>query len=215
MFSPAVFRPGDIVSHGAYGEYALMGFKRHKYEGSDPDSADQGYAEVLEFPAPPEGRSKAVYHFYSISSGHTLVNFDSVENAMAFRFTGKVRRDIIERRQSEPDYLRGRLEHLGTKRPWFFCPVILVTGVPGGEGSEKMRKALVGLTLPTRGRFTEEFPKMLAMNWAPNAYRVPGNQLMYQLQDNGAEFAVRMWEAFYPGIRDVDIGITPDVCREM
>lgn len=71
---------GDQVIHGAYCNLAAVDLVSHFYAGSGGDGPS-GYVEVLEFPAPPEGRAKCVVHDF-LEGVHTIMDFDTLEGAL-------------------------------------------------------------------------------------------------------------------------------------
>ena len=120
MPKPEWFKPGDVISHGAYGEFAGTKLVRLKYAAYDPEY-ELGYLEVLAFPEARADLPKAVCVVYLDRLGFTVFSFNSAESAMGFSVTPQIA-EVIEGKRPDPGYLKGRIQRLGEIRPWFYRP---------------------------------------------------------------------------------------------
>lgn len=202
MSEPTLFHEGKSMSHGGYGEYLATDVIRHMYMGTDPDAADQGYAEVLEFPSPPKGKPKVVFHYFSTLTGHALFAFDTVAQAMRFKFDYQVSRLVAgERPTANYGHLMQKMERLGMRLPWFFCPRIKLIRIPNGMMQKEFSMLWLGTEIPTRGL-------------TRGGYRVPCRAAKLAATDGKPE-ALAFWERKYSSMSDVDLIFNKEACREV
>ncbi len=213
METSKLFHAGELMPHGSYGEYIATDVIRHGYWGSDPDADDQGYYEVLEFPNPPEGKPKAVSHFFSTVTGHALVASESVVAAVGFVLSSHILA-VIRKERPIPGYLKERMELLGKKRPWFFCPYVRVTRIPPGITPWEVRRAWVGIVLPTMGRETGEFRGLRIGAQNCGGYRVAGGKALALLREYNKIAAERLEENF-PNLGEAELIFSAEVCEEV
>lgn len=202
-----------MVSHGMYSEYASTDIIRHRYKSSNPDVEEDSYTEVLEFPSPPKGESKAVIHIYSIITGHTLLEFDSVKEALNFKFN-RQSPQVLNGRRPVPYNMRERAKFLMDKQPWFFYPYVTIITTPAFKAPREVMDVWLGVTLQTRGRQVGEGSGVLMGKKRDGGYRVLGADALASLREHSS-LTAHWWELNFFGFKETEFIFDAKVCREL